>query len=142
MMILARSNFTRKNKIYFCWMIPCLRRQFYFLIEPKVPYFIFSREKFRPHSLTRFRGKLFFFSENFFSGPNFSILAILFFFPRKSLESTHSLKLISRKKKYSTGKKKSFISLTHSIFPRKWQKLNFSREIKKYGTFGSTNKKY
>ena len=69
--------------------------------------------------------------------PFFSQKFSVFFFPRKSLKSTHSLKFKEpEKKKYSTGKKKTTFSLTHSIFDQKWQKLNFSREIKKYGTFG------
>ena len=58
-----------------------------------------------------------------------------FFFPRKSLKSTHSLKFKSRKKNTALEKKKTTFSLTHSIFDQKWQKFNFSREIKKYGTF-------
>ena len=45
---------------------------------------------------------------------------ILFFFPRKSLKSTHSLDLKSRKKKYNAGKKNTGFSLTHSIFDKKW----------------------
>ena len=60
----------------------------------------------------------------------------VFFFSQEKFK-IHSLTQILRagKKKYSTGKKNTTFSLTHSIFDQKWQKLNFSREIKKYGTF-------
>ena len=139
----------------------------------------FSREKFRPHSLTRFWAKLFFFSfffhkkntrciffsqekfeshslgkkniickkrskngklDNFrrfsnFGGVFFFRQFFVFFFPGKvHISLTHSFSG-SRKKKYSSGKKNTPFSLTHSIFAQKWKKLNFSREIKKYDTF-------
>ena len=38
-------------------------------------------------------------------------------------------------KKIQHWEKKTTFSLTHSIFAQKWQKFDFSREIKKYGTF-------
>ena len=63
---------------------------------------------------------------------------VLYFFSRKSLQSTQQLKFKSPvKKKYNTGKKNTAFSLTHSIYSQKYKKLNFSGEIKKYGTFGS-----
>ena len=106
-----------------------------FYLLAKVPYF-FSRENFMPHSLTRFRAKLYFFSENcFFFRPEFFDFGNFIFFYQENFR-IHSLSQINQpEKKYSTGKKNPSFSLTHSIFPRKWQKLNFSREIKNYGTF-------
>ena len=53
------------------------------------------------------------------------------FFSWKSLHSTHSLIFRQRKKKNSTGKKKTPFSITHSIFAHKCSKINFSGEIKK-----------
>ena len=55
-----------------------------------------------------------------------------FFFFRKILQFTHSI--IFRR-----WKKKTQFSLTHSILAEKWSKMNFSREIKKYGTFAWIN---
>ena len=52
----------------------------------------------------------------------------IFSFPRNSLLPTHSLVLKGRKKKIQPRKKKKYhFSLTHSIFPQKCQKPNFSR---------------
>ena len=60
---------------------------------------------------------------------------IIFFFLRKSLKSTHSLKFRTVKKKKQPGeKKKTGFSLTQSIFSKMWSKLNYSGEKKKYGT--------
>ena len=75
---------------------------------------------------------LFFFSQHFFN------FFCFFFFPRKSLKSTHSLDFLGRKKKkQQRKKKKTQFSLTQSIFAQKVQILNYSGEIKKYGTFES-----
>ena len=94
--------------------------------------FFFSPEKFAGHSLTRFqkwdgkkKNKLF-----FFPAQNFQFLACFFFFLRKSLHCTHSLKIRGRKKKTAPEKKKTTFSLTHSNFVKKWRKTNFSGEKK------------
>ena len=64
-------------------------------------------------------------------------LTLFFFFLEKF--TPHSLTQIQDpEKKNRAGKKKTPFSLTHSIFPQKWSKINFSGEIKKYGTFGCT----
>ena len=65
----------------------------------------------------------------------FTTKMCIFFFPWNSLPATHSLVLKGRKKKIQPRKKKYSFSLTHSIFPQKGQKINFSGEKKKYGTF-------
>ena len=54
------------------------------------------------------------------------------FFPRNSLLPTHSLVFKGRKKKIQPRKKKYSFLLTHSIFPQKCQKINFSRKKKRY----------
>ena len=66
----------------------------------------------------------------------------LFFFPGKVYTSlTHSFskggKIKKQHRKKITGKTQ--FSHTHSIFAKKWTKINFSREIKKYDTFGSAS---
>ena len=87
-------------------------------------------------NFSNFRGVFFFpfFPKNFY----------VFFFSQEKFK-IHSLTQIQEpgKKKIQHWKKKiTTFSLTHSIFDQKWQKLNFSREIKKYGTFGPSETKY
>ena len=97
-------------------LFPCffLRKKI-FALGPKIPYFFPGKSLGPTHSLDF--GKFCIFFSIFFSGRNFSILAILIFFLRKSFKSTHSLKFSSQKKKYSTGKKiQHFHSLTR-FFP-------------------------
>ena len=65
---------------------------------------------------------------------------LCFFFPRKRLHVNHSLEFQGWKKKQPRKKKKPAISLTHSIFHKNLQILNFSGK-KKYGTFGSQGKR-
>ena len=69
----------------------------------------------------------------------FCTFAVYFFFPTKMCIFffpgivyyllTHSFSK-GGKKKYSPGKKKYSFLLTHSIFPQKCQKINFSRKKK------------
>ena len=109
--------------------------------------FFFSQEKFAAtHSSEEriiYRKKVkntyvlqFFHILVVFFFPTFFQLFLFFFFPRKSLKSTHSLDFLGRKKKKTAAeKKKTQFSLTQSIFAQKVQILNYSGEIKKYGTF-------
>ena len=63
------------------------------------------------------------------------------FFPQEKFK-IHSLTQIQKPgKKIQHWKKKYTTSLTHSKFDQKWQKLNYSREINKYGTFDGNLKK-
>ena len=117
-------------------------------------YFFISQEKFTFHSLNFSGGayiknkeESYIFSEMPFLTPFY----VVFFFPRsvfffpciffswKSLRLTHSLISnvciflfpVSEKKKYSV--------FTHSLdLVKNITKINFSREIKKYGTFDNT----
>ena len=115
------------------WLCGVLRLYFTYLQRYRI--FFPGKTLCPTHSLDFGQSCIFFPKTVFFSGPNFSILAILFFFYQEKFR-IHSLSQINQpEKKYSTGKKNPSFSLTHSIFPRKWQKLNFSREIKNYGTF-------
>ena len=77
------------------------------------------------------------FEVYFFFFIFFPKMLSIFFFPQEKFK-IHSLTQIQEpEKKIQHWKKKiTTFSLTHSIFDQKWQKLNFSREIKKYGTFG------
>ena len=58
-----------------------------------------------------------------------------FFFHSKSLTALTHSKPEARKNKKQRQKKKTAFSLTHTNFAQKWSTTNFSREIKKYGTF-------
>ena len=117
-------------------------------------YFFISQEKFTFHSLNfsggayiKYKEESYIFSEMPFLTPFY----VVFFFPEiciffpciffswKSLRLTHSLISnvciflfpVSEKKKYSV--------FTHSLdLVKNITKINFSREIKKYGTFGLT----
>ena len=53
---------------------------------PKVPFYFFSRDKFRGHSLTQICEKCFIF----FRKSGKKIKQMFYFFPRKSLSATHS----------------------------------------------------
>ena len=119
-------------------------------VRPKLSYFFprkslylthqvfFSQEKFESHS----RKKM--ISAKKGEKGNFRVYRILevfifsndfFFFRGKvHISLTHSFSG-SREKKTAVEKKTPF-SLTHPIFAQKWQKLYFSRELKKYGSFG------
>ena len=108
-------------------------------------FFFFSSEKFVSHSLAtkaddpknrpekvkkRYLEVFFIFSRKI-------LKTVCFFFPGKVYTSlTHSFSKGGKKKKQH-GKKKTPFLLTHSIFAKKWTKINFSREIKKYDTFAS-----
>ena len=87
---------------------------------PKVSYFFISLEKFTGHSLTRFQKK---------SGKKNRPET------RKSLNALTHSKSEARKKKQRRKKKTAFLR-THSNFAQNWSKTKFSREIKKYDTFG------
>ena len=77
---------------------------------------------------SNFGGVFYFFPKNFENG-------LFFFFLEKF--TLHSLTHFQRaEKKKQRWKKKTPFSLTHSIFAEKWSKMNFSRKIKRYGTFG------
>jgi len=87
------------------------------------------------HSLTRFSRFLFLFFFHFWGKkkiqPQILVTCyVFFFFLRKSLKSTHSLKFRTVKKKNSPVKKKTGFSLTQSIFSKMWSKLNYSGEKK------------
>ena len=58
----------------------------------------------------------------------------VYFFPRKSLRSMYPL-ILRRQKKTDARWKKTHFSITHTIFPKKYQKLNIPR---KRITFEST----
>ena len=99
----------------------------------------FFPEKVYPHSLTRFRTNLFFFFPGGRKKKNsrfFPILGLYFFFPRKSLKCTHSLKNLGCFFFFRPPEKKNGIS-THSLkISRKVAKSKLFRGKKKYGTFG------
>ena len=121
------------------------------LREKKNICFFFSSEKFVSHSLAtkaddpknrsekvkkRYLEVFFIFSRKILKTVCF------FFFPGKVYTSlTHSFSKGGKKKQHGEKKKTPFL-LTHSIFAKKWTKINFSREIKKYDTFDQTKHFY
>ena len=91
------------------------------------------------HSLKIFGASLFFLKENhvwlvFFFPPTFGRIFVFFIFPGKVY--IHSLTRLKIPFFFFRGrkKKKTGFLLTHSIFPEKSQKTNYSREKKKKTT--------
>ena len=89
-----------------------------------------TKKKISPKKFKN-RQNFFKFCRCFFKYENIYIV----FFPGKVYTSlTHSFSEGGKKK--TALEKKTPFSLTHSILAEKWSKMNFSGEIKKYGTFG------
>ena len=92
----------------------------------------FSREKFRPHSLTRCWEILYFFPRRlyFIFRNEFFDFGHFIFFARKSLKSINSNSTAGKK---NTLPEKKYSIFTHSFeFSLKVAKVEFFREIKKY----------
>ena len=115
----------------------------FFFSQKKIqPVFFFTGKVCKP--LTRLRsGYIQKKVQNTYFSWFFHILVVfffthfvVFFFPRKSLKSTHSLHFRRPKKKNSKWKKKNTI-FTHSVdFCPKCAKIKLFQEKKKYDTFG------
>ena len=70
--------------------------------------------------------------------PIFLVFFCFFSFPRKSSKVIHSFNFWSGKKKTNREIKKNSFFIHSFDNPQKFAKTNFSREIKKYGTFAYT----
>ena len=123
----------RKRRLGICWY---LSRG-----EGKGTVFFFPRNSLPP--LTHSIFKIFFFFSLLVKkkiqgvfATNFSQMLCFFFFLRKSLKSTHSLKFRTVKKKKQPGEKKKNRIFTHSVdFFQNVVKIKLFRGKKKYGTF-------
>ena len=126
---------TGKKKLFFKF-----RMCFFFLKFPFFPRISMqatqSPKKKSPKKGQKQAKKQFFKFWRCFFFPKKIWKHFVFFFPGKVYTSlTHSFSEGGKKKKQHWKKKTPF-SLTHSILAEKWSKMNFSGEIKKYGTFG------